>query len=193
MSIPNLPVDFKDDILASSNTKRKYRQTTNDDSTVSFEDVTNYSQEGSEFGAKEVNQTNTAINNIYDERVLDVDALELITEPGFFVDAQVVKELNGNIQKAIKRIPKQATKIVTGSGTNVLYPYTISDVQDMFGDESIGVEDVTVVCQNADFDTVRLSVDSVVWQGNTLVVFLSGNLPSGSNIRINSAFIANSD
>ena len=101
--------------------------------------------------------------------------------------------LNGNIQKAIKRIPKQATKIVTGSGTNVLYPYTISDVQDMFGDESIGVEDVTVVCQNADFDTVRLSVDSVVWQGNTLVVFLSGNLPSGSNIRINSAFIANSD
>ena len=96
MSIPNLPVDFKDDILASSNTKRKYRQTTNGDSTVSFEDVTNYSQEGSEFGAKEVNQTNTAINNIYDERVLDVDALELITEPGFFVDAQVVKELNGN-------------------------------------------------------------------------------------------------
>ena len=95
MSIPNLPVDFKDDILASSNTKRKYRQTTNGDSTVSFEDVTNYSQEGSEFGAKEVNQTNTAINNIYDERVLDVDALELITEPGFFVDAQVVKELNG--------------------------------------------------------------------------------------------------
>lgn len=105
----------------------------------------------------------------------------------------LIDELNGNIQKAIKRIPKQATKIVTGSGTNVLYPYTISDVQDMFGDESIGVEDVTVVCQNADFDTVRLSVDSVVWQGNTLVVLLSGNLPSGSNIRINSAFIANSD
>lgn len=97
MSIPNLPVDFKDDILASSNTKRKYRQTTNGDSTVSFEDVTNYSQEGSEFGAKEVNQTNTAINNIYDERVLDVDALELITEPGFFVDAQAVKELNGKM------------------------------------------------------------------------------------------------
>lgn len=93
MSIPNLPVDFKDDILASSNTKRKYRQTANDDSTVSFEDVTNYSQEGSEFGAKEVNQTNTAINNIYDERVLDADALELVTEPGFFVDALLLKDL----------------------------------------------------------------------------------------------------
>ena len=92
MSIPNLPVNFKDDILASSNTKRKYRQTANDDSTVSFEDVTNYSQEGSRFGAKEVNQTNTAINNIYDERILDLDELELVTEPGFFVDAQAAKE-----------------------------------------------------------------------------------------------------
>lgn len=102
MSIPNLPVDFKDDILASSNTKRKYRQTANDDSTVSFEDVTNYSQEGSRFGAKEVNQTNTAINNIYDERILDLDELELVTEPGFFVDAQAAKEaydtLNSNIK-----------------------------------------------------------------------------------------------
>lgn len=100
MSIPNLPVNFKDDILAASNPKRKYRQTTNDDSTVSFEDVTNYSQEGSRFGAKEVNQTNTAINNIYDERILDLDELELVTEPGFFVDAQAAKEaydaLNSN-------------------------------------------------------------------------------------------------
>ena len=96
MSIPNLPVNFKDDILAASNVKRKYRQTTNDDSTVSFEDVTNYSQEGSEFGAKEVNQTNGAINNIYNERILTLEEAALVTEPGFFVDAQVITELNGN-------------------------------------------------------------------------------------------------
>lgn len=102
MSIPNLPVDFKDDILASSNTKRKYRQTANDDSTVSFEDVTNYSQEGSGFGAKEVNQTNTAINNIYDERILDLDELELVTEPGFFVDAQAVKEAHDSLNSKIE-------------------------------------------------------------------------------------------
>lgn len=116
MSIPNLPVNFKDDILASSNTKRKYRQTANDDSTVSFEDVTNYSQEGSEFGAKEVNQTNTAINNIYDERVLDVDALELITEPGFFVDAQAVKELNGKMPFGGQAIARNGA-----SGANVVH------------------------------------------------------------------------
>lgn len=110
MSIPNLPVDFKDDILASSNTKRKYRQTENDDSTVSFEDVTNYSQEGSEFGAKEVNQTNTAINNIYDERILDLDELELVTEPGFFVDAQAVKEAHDSLNSKITPLTNNASR-----------------------------------------------------------------------------------
>ena len=92
MSIPNLPVNFKDDILAASNPKRKYQQTFNSDGSVSLEDVTVYTQQGSGFGASQVNQTNGAINNIYNERILDLDELELVTEPGFFVDAKAVKE-----------------------------------------------------------------------------------------------------
>lgn len=101
MSIPNLPVNFKDDILNTGvNQKRKYQQTYNSDGSVSFEDVTAYQQKGSNFGAQEVNKTNEAVNNIYSERVVDLDALELITEPGFFVDALAVKdaytELNEN-------------------------------------------------------------------------------------------------
>lgn len=95
MSIPNLPTNFKDDILAPSSSKRKYQQTFNSDGSVSLEDVTQYQQKGSDFGAQQVNQTNGAINNIYDERILDVDALDLVTETGFFVDAQAVAELNG--------------------------------------------------------------------------------------------------
>ena len=94
MSIPNLPVNFKDDILSASNPKRKYQQTFNSDGSVSLEDVTVYTQQGSDFGASQVNQTNGAINNIYNERILDLDELELVTEPGFFVDALAVKELN---------------------------------------------------------------------------------------------------
>lgn len=100
-----------------------------------------------------------------------------------------LSSLNGNIQNATKYIPRQSTKVVSGSGTNVLYPYTITDVRGMFEDESLGVADVTVVCHNADFDVARYNVDSVAWQGNSLVVFLSGNLPSGTSIRINFAFI----
>ena len=93
MSIPNLPTNFKDDILASSNTKRKYQQTFNSDGSVSLEDVTQYQQKGSDFGAQQVNQTNVAINNIYDERILTPEEAALVTEPGFFVDAQVIAEL----------------------------------------------------------------------------------------------------
>lgn len=95
MSIPNLPVDFKDDILNTGvNQKRKYQQTYNSDGSVSFEDVTAYQQKGSNFGAQEVNETNGAVNNIYAERIVDLDELDLVTEPGFFVDALAVKELN---------------------------------------------------------------------------------------------------
>lgn len=98
MSIPNLPVNFKDDILASSNPKRKYQQTFNTDGSVSLEDVTQYKQKGSEFGASQVNQTNGAINDIYDDRIVDLDSLDLVTEPGFFVDALAVSELNGRLK-----------------------------------------------------------------------------------------------
>ena len=97
MSIPNLPTNFKDDILASSNTKRKYQQTFNSDGSVSLEDVTQYQQKGSDFGAQQVNQTNGAINNIYDERILTLEEAALVTEPGFFVDAQVIAELNSKL------------------------------------------------------------------------------------------------
>lgn len=97
MSIPNLPVNFKDDILASSNTKRKYQQTFNSDGSMSLEDVTQYTQKGSEFGASQVNQTNGAVNNIYDERIVDVEDLSLVTEPGFFVDALAIKDINADL------------------------------------------------------------------------------------------------
>ena len=97
MSIPNLPTNFKDDILNTSvNQKRKYQQTYNNDGSVSFQDVTTYRQTGSEFGASQVNQTNKAVNDIYNERIVDLDELDLVTETGFFVDALAVKELNSN-------------------------------------------------------------------------------------------------
>ena len=60
-----LSTDFKDDILASQNSKRKYTQVNNSDGTVSFQDSTAYSQVGSSYGAKEIIEEREAINNIY--------------------------------------------------------------------------------------------------------------------------------
>lgn len=92
-----LSTDFKDDILASQNSKRKYTQVNNSDGTVSFQDSTAYSQVGSSYGAKEIIEEREAINTIYANKLVTLDEIDLVTEPGFFVDAQVVKELNSKI------------------------------------------------------------------------------------------------
>ncbi len=60
----DLKTNYKDDVLDTSvNTKRKYSMITNADGTVSFEDVTAYSQHGDSFGAAAVNSINEAVNS----------------------------------------------------------------------------------------------------------------------------------
>lgn len=126
MSVPNLPVNFKDDILASSNSKRKYQQTFNSDGSVSLEDVTQYTQRGSDFGASQVNQTNGAVNNIYDERILDLEELELVTEPGFFVDAQAAKEAYDSLNsKILYEVISEEKSFPTGRTYFDMGPLTI--------------------------------------------------------------------
>lgn len=62
MSWERLPEDYEDQIW---NGLKKYTQIDNSDGTISFTDVTNYSQrEKSFFGAKEVNRINKAVNYI---------------------------------------------------------------------------------------------------------------------------------
>ena len=96
MAYTPLRTDFKDDILDSSNYKRKYKQVVNNDGTFSFQDETTYQQVGSDYGAKEVNEERAAINNIYENKLVALDDVALVTEEGFFVDALAVKELNSN-------------------------------------------------------------------------------------------------
>lgn len=60
-----LKENYKDDILdVSVNTKRKYRMTENADGTVSFEDETEYLQEGDNFGSGAINPIAHAINGL---------------------------------------------------------------------------------------------------------------------------------
>lgn len=99
MAYTPLRTDFKDDILDSSNYKRKYKQVANNDGTFSLQDETTYQQVGSDYGAKEVNEERAAINNIYENKLVALDDVALVTEEGFFVDALAVKELNSNLAK----------------------------------------------------------------------------------------------
>jgi hypothetical protein len=63
-----LKTDYKDDVLdTTQNTKRKYQMIDNGDGTVSFEDVTEYLQQGDNFGADDINDTNEEVNIINDK------------------------------------------------------------------------------------------------------------------------------
>ena len=61
----DLKTNYVDDVLdTTKNQLRKYKQIQNDDGTVSFVDVTEYTQVGTSFGAKDINDTNAAINDV---------------------------------------------------------------------------------------------------------------------------------
>ena len=84
-----LRTDYKDEILdVSVNAKRKYRQVDNGDGTISFVDVTEYSQQGDPFGAGDINATNQAVNDCF-QSVSDGKALvaSAITDKGVSTDA----------------------------------------------------------------------------------------------------------
>lgn len=61
----DLKTNYVDDVLdTTKNQLRKYQKIQNDDGTVSFVDVTEYTQVGTSFGAKDINDTNAAINDV---------------------------------------------------------------------------------------------------------------------------------
>ena len=97
MAKQELPVNFKDDILASSMVgKRRYLITQNEDESYSFEDVTDYTQLGSSLGAKQINEICQAINDSADKsRIIDnLDDIVANKTPGMIAGAQAVAALN---------------------------------------------------------------------------------------------------
>ena len=100
MAKQELQVDFKDDVLqAAMAGKRKYRVIQNEDGTISLEDVTEYSQVGSNFGAAQMNATNMAVNESFDKnKVIDyLDDIAANEQAGYAAGALAVRELNGNL------------------------------------------------------------------------------------------------
>lgn len=68
MADTTLKTDYKDDVLdTSKNTQRKYQIIQNNDGTVSFVDVTEYSQVGDSFGGTDINATNKAVCELYSD------------------------------------------------------------------------------------------------------------------------------
>ena len=174
-----LSTDFKDDILASQNSKRKYTQVNNPDGTVSFQDSTAYSQVGSSYGAKEVNEEREAINNIYANKLVTLDEIDLVTEPGFFVDAQVVKELNSKMMADVQFKPFSITG--NPSGGNSLVITSLTNLKKIFGDAVTTMNSGAVV-MNGDGGATDAHFQNATWQNNRLYATFS--LSMNKNIRV---------
>ena len=104
MAKNTLPEDFKDDILAESmNGRRRYQMISNADGTVSFVDVTEYSQVGSNFGQAQINATNVAVNESADKNKIIDSKEDLLanTQAGMMAGALAVKEIRSELNEKI--------------------------------------------------------------------------------------------
>ena len=93
-----LPTNFQDDILSAlMNGKRRFRMETYPDGTVSFTDVSQYDQVGSNFGAAQINQTNAAVNAAADAgKIIDnLTTVKSTTASGYMAGALALKDAVG--------------------------------------------------------------------------------------------------
>lgn len=144
MAKQELPVNFKDDVLQEEMAgKRKYRIIQNEDGTISLEDVTNYSQIGSNFGAAQMNATNLAVNESFDKnKVIDSLADIVANEAtGYAAGALAVRELNGKIEKPTLYSSTEKQIGVTDSG-QAIYRKTIYANMGGFTEPSSGYQQV---------------------------------------------------
>jgi hypothetical protein len=119
MAKATLPTNYRDDILnVSTEGKRKYRMNYNDDGTVSFVDVTPYDQEGSDFGAGDINATNEAVNQSFDKSkiIRDMDAINALTQEGFAPDALALKDVNDSLNQINTNLASGKVKFKVENG-----------------------------------------------------------------------------
>lgn len=193
MAYTPLSTDFKDQILSDVNAQRKYKQTVNEDGTVSLRDMTAYDQQGSTYSAKDIIEEREAINNIYANKVVSLDEASLVTEPGFFCDALVINEINKNLTdkiNTVKNINKNITKMIGGSkvvtakaGTSVQV-FTNSEINKALGVTNSSNTNTVVLMTNGDGLAQKVHVEGSTYLNSAWHATFNQNASAGS-IRIN--------
>ncbi len=161
MAKQTLPVNFKDDIMnASMQNKRKYRLINNTDGTVSLEDVTTYDQVGSNFGAGQINATNTAVNAAADaSKIIDsLDAIAANTQKGYMAGALAVKDLKKSVADGKALIASAITSMGVSTAADATFETMAANIEKI----------------NTAKDA-RMQVALRRRDGNTITVTLSGN------------------
>lgn len=111
-----------------------------------------------------------------------IDGLNITEVKKVFEEITSLKELNSKIPRV-----RQDTWVVNGTGVNFVVLLYINDIREMFKDQSILANEVTVVASNGDWGSSPHVIKGTAWQEEKqLLVFLDDNLASGMPIRINS-------
>lgn len=95
----DLKTNYKDDVLdTSKNEKRKFRMIQNDDGTVSFDDATEYTQQGDAFGAADINATNAKINE-QSQSLTDLKSLKIDYGKASMLSGEAIIEFKKDFNK----------------------------------------------------------------------------------------------
>lgn len=98
----DLKTNYVDDVLdTTKNQLRKYNQIQNNDGTVSFVDVTEYTQVGTSFGAKDINDTNAAINEVNGKLIkYKIDKIS-VNKPDLAIGTNIIDGTTFTLSKGI--------------------------------------------------------------------------------------------
>lgn len=164
----SLPVNYKDDLLdTTQNTHRRYAiKKTSDDSTIQadvyLEDITEYTQEGDNFGAQDLNNTNKAINDATDTHTFTITTSDWVTNDNTrnnetYTVKQVISTTtyaNTPSDKHLEYIPMSAT--VGAVMTNAEEEDAIK-----LGDIETSATNITIYAQEATENTLRIQIKGV--------------------------------
>ena len=160
-----LRTDFKDSIPKNTTENKKYKMTNNSDNTVSFTDVTEYSQEGSSYGAKEVNEEREAINSVIVPQTRTVEGRYLtcdITEAGAVTWFRIASNTTSKLTNGIE-----------------YKPFTVKPAP------LLGVFRRIYISDSIGF------IFKITTGGQVIITPFGGDIPVGTGINVSEVFIKN--
>lgn len=168
MIMADLKTNYVDDVLdTTKNQLRKYQQIQNDDGTVSFVDVTKYTQVGTSFGAKDINDTNAAINDVNGNLVTSEKDGDWIVYK--FPDGTFIAE-NGWASGNAISMSNAYGNIYTSTSFNLVLPQNVITVNDILGSSSYlggGIGGTVISDQRASVKDLS-SVPFYFWSATSL-------------------------
>ena len=179
-----LKTNYKDDILLDTSGKRKYTMITNDDGTVSFVDVTDYSQNGDAFGAADINATNTEVNEHFASVDKSLEALN--TKIAWYISNGYLPD-PANPYKYLYYVGNQC--VDTTGGWSGSYSYGAGGTV-IFNDENM---EISVYNSTSSYYAVATANKIDLTRYSKIKMRITGQLDTSKNVFLYATDIRNAD